>query len=216
MAFFLCSEPWGQIQGSCQVDWVKKLMEPCLLDIPSRAQMFQRMCASTSEWIPHLHIIQCIKCWSWGWAHVLVILVTRGDVSAESEYSTWMKPLQHGLVQWLSPGLFAHVERTIKLIQGLCNRTWSTILHEKGLQQSQGKTHKSQVNDSLQARDRWSIQGGPNKVTAQCPRSSSVLREASSYLIRGSFLHIAPVCGITPLLEAKQLVVSQEQSLSPL
>lgn len=90
MAFFLCSEPWGQIQGSCQVDWVKKLMEPCLLDIPSRAQMLQRMCASTHpEWIPH-HIIQCIKCWSWGWALVFVILVARGDISAESEYSVYL------------------------------------------------------------------------------------------------------------------------------
>lgn len=68
------------------------------MDIPSKAQMFQRMCAATSEWIPHLHIIQCIKCWSWGWAHVLVILVTIGDVSAESEHSVYLGERPYSMV----------------------------------------------------------------------------------------------------------------------
>ena len=170
----------GQTQGSCQVDWVEKLMEPCLPDIPSKAQMFQRMCAPTSEWIPRLH------------NHSVCKVMVSGMGTCDSGRYRWCicrkwalclpgwMLLQHGLVQWLSTGIFVHVERTIKLIQGLFNRTRWTILHEKGLQKSQDKTHKSQVNDSLQACGWWNIQRGPDKVTAQCPQSSSVLREASS------------------------------------
>lgn len=212
MAFFLCSEPWDQTQGSCQVDWVEKLTEPCLLDIPSKAQMFQRMCAPTSEWIPRLH------------NHSVCKVMVSGMGTCDSGRYRWCicrkwalclpgwMLLQHGLVQWLSTGIFAHVERNIKPIQGLFNRTRWTILHEKGLQKSQGKTHKSQVNDSLQACGWWSIQRGPDKVTA----TEQLCPERGFLLITGLFLHVAPTCGIIPLLEAKKLLGSQEQSLSPL
>lgn len=90
MAFFLCSEPWVRLKVHVRLTESRNSWSPAYRTSPpkprcSRGRVHPYLSGSLAS-----TIIQCVKWWSWGWAHILVILVTIGDGSAESEPSVYL------------------------------------------------------------------------------------------------------------------------------
>lgn len=152
---------------------------------PQSPDVPEDVCKPTSEWDPRLHNHSVCKGWSLGWARV--ILVAIGDVSAESEPSVYLGGMPALVLFSDCPQGYLFMLRELS--------SWSK---DFSIEPDEPFYMKRTPEISGTTRARWmtacrhvadGASRGPDKVTAQCPQSSSVLREASS-LLTGLLLHV--------------------------